>query len=32
MEKDNYSILKPVRGTKLPLKVVGTSSASEIKI
>ena len=32
MEKDNYSILKPIRGNKLPLEVTETSSASEIKI
>lgn len=32
MEKDNYSILKFIRGKKLPLKVTETSSASEIKI
>lgn len=32
VEKDNYSILKFIRGKKLPLKVTETSSASEIKI
>ena len=32
MERDNYSILKPVSGKKLPLKLSETSSASEIKI
>ena len=32
MERDNYSILKPARGMKLPLKLSETSSASEIKI
>ena len=32
MERDNYSILKPVRGKKLPLKLSETSTASEIKI
>ena len=32
MERDNYSIFKPVRAKKLPLKLSETSSASEIKI
>lgn len=32
MERDNYSILKLVRGKKLPPKVGETISASEIKI
>ena len=32
MERDNYSILKPARGKKLPLKLSETGSASEIKI
>ena len=32
MERDNYSILKPVRGKKLPLKLSDTSSANKIKI
>ena len=32
MERDNYSILKPVRGEKLPLKLSDTSSANKIKI
>ena len=32
MERDNYSILKPVRGKKLPLKPSETTSASKIKI
>ena len=32
IERDNYSILKPVRGKKLPLKLSETSSASEMII
>ena len=32
MERDNDSILKPVRGKKLPLKLSETSSAGETKV